>query len=403
MKNITIFVAFMMMALWGNAQSWTEQTSGVTSTITNVFFINDTVGWVSTTGKVLKTTDAGVNWVANTLGIQPTQNLVSLCFSSENIGWVVGFGGKILKTTDGGFSWSSQNSGTTRNLSTVYFVNDSIGWIVGVDSTNSYGTILHTLNGGATWTSQTHFGLYTFYSAMFLDNNHGWAVGEAGAIQRTVDGGVNWLYPPQPVTNDLNDVFFSSPSKGWAVGANGTIITSSDSGATWTAQNSGVNSFLFGVYFTSDTEGWVVGSYINGQGPTFLYTNNGGITWTSQTASTGNFNAGDLFFLTSTKGWAVGTNGKILKYSPVSSNNSLQNELLLNFYPNPVDNLLNIEFKEFGNYTIQVLDINGRELLNTKINAKQTTLNTSSWSSGVYNLIIKNESGYLESKRIVKQ
>jgi hypothetical protein len=66
-------------------------------------------------------------------------------------------------------------------------------------------------------------------------------------------------------------------------------------------------------------------------------------------------------------------------------------------------NTATIKFEEIGIYTIQVLDINGRVLLNTKINGKQTTLNTSSWPSGVYNLIIKHETGYLESKRIVKQ
>jgi photosystem II stability/assembly factor-like uncharacterized protein len=403
MKKITIFVAFMMIALWGKGQSWTEQTSGVTSTITNVFFINDTVGWVSTTGKVLKTTDGGANWVANTLGIQPTQILASLCFTSENIGWVVGYGGKILKTTDGGVGWTSQNSGTTRNLSSVNFVNDSIGWIVGADSINSFGTILYTSNGGTTWTPQYHLGMFTYYAAMFLDSNHGWAVGEAGGIARTVDGGANWQFPSEPGSNDLADVFFSSPSKGWAVGANGTIITSSDSGATWTTQNSGVNSSLYGVYFTSDTEGWVVGSYISGQGPTFLYTNNGGITWTRQTASTANFNVGDLCFLTSSKGWAVGTNGKILKYSPVSSNNLLQNEILLNIYPNPVDNLANISFPENGNYNIQVVDMTGRLIYTAQVSAQNLQLNTSSWAAGMYYVSIFNEKGQWESKTIVKE
>ena len=87
--------------------------------------------------------------------------------------------------------------------------------------------------------------------------------------------------------------------------------------------------------------------------------------------------------------------------SPTATELISENDI--NIYPNPFDNLANISFKEEGIYTIQVLDINGIVLLNTKINGKQTTLNTSNWSSGVYNLIIKHETGYLESKRIVKQ
>jgi hypothetical protein len=142
----------------------------------------------------------------------------------------------------------------------------------------------------------------------------------------------------------------------FVVGGNGTVLRTIDSGANWSSISSGINAF------------------------------------TSLAAT---------HFLNPSQGWAVGAS-KTFKFNPTTGINELEN-FNTNIYPNPVDNLANISFKEEGNYTIQVLDINGRVLLNTKINAKQTTLNTSGWSSGVYNLIIKHETGYLESKRIVKQ
>ena len=46
MRKIIFFV-MMMFAVWGNAQSWTEQTSSLSTSISNVFFINDSVGWTS--------------------------------------------------------------------------------------------------------------------------------------------------------------------------------------------------------------------------------------------------------------------------------------------------------------------------------------------------------------------
>jgi hypothetical protein len=135
---------------------------------------------------------------------------------------------------------------------------------------------------------------------------------------------------------------------------------------------------------------------------TVLRSIDSGTNWTS--ISSGGPTLSSLYaldFLNPSLGWVVGTGGSIYKFNPATGIDEFEN-FNTNIYPNPVDNLANISFKEEGNYTIQVLDINGRVLLNSKINGKQTTLNTSSWSSGVYNLIIKHEKGNLESKRIVK-
>jgi hypothetical protein len=74
----------------------------------------------------------------------------------------------------------------------------------------------------------------------------------------------------------------------------------------WVNQNSGVTSSLNNVFFLTSSNGWAVGN--NG---TILKYN--GSIWTKQESGTSQ-NLNDVFFLSPNFGWAVGDSGIILKY-----------------------------------------------------------------------------------------
>jgi photosystem II stability/assembly factor-like uncharacterized protein len=57
---------------------------------------------------------------------------------SGNLGYVVGATGKILITTNAGVNWSSQSSPTANDLESVFFINNTTGWAAGIASTGSY-------------------------------------------------------------------------------------------------------------------------------------------------------------------------------------------------------------------------------------------------------------------------
>jgi hypothetical protein len=58
----------------------------------------------------------------------------------------VGESGTILRTTNGGATWSAQSSGTPNFLSSVFFTDANTGTAVGQG-----GTILRTTTGGVVW------------------------------------------------------------------------------------------------------------------------------------------------------------------------------------------------------------------------------------------------------------
>ncbi|MGH9768975.1 MAG: YCF48-related protein [Blastocatellia bacterium] len=92
-------------------------------------------------------------------------------------GWVVGNNGTILKTTNGGDAWTAQTSGTAANLRDVYFVDANHGWAVG-DS----GVILTTSDGGATWSPEQSGVAANLRGVFFANANTGFAVGDGGVI-----------------------------------------------------------------------------------------------------------------------------------------------------------------------------------------------------------------------------
>ena len=76
------------------------------------------------------TTLAQSGWVQQTSGT--TENLISVYFINENVGWAVGENGIIINTTDGGANWNPQNSNTTDDLYSVKFIDESVGWIINI-------------------------------------------------------------------------------------------------------------------------------------------------------------------------------------------------------------------------------------------------------------------------------
>jgi photosystem II stability/assembly factor-like uncharacterized protein len=53
-------------------------------------------------------------------------------FLSDDDGWAVGRGGVILRTEDAGANWIEQEAGTKVNLYGLHFAK-KIGWAVGAD------------------------------------------------------------------------------------------------------------------------------------------------------------------------------------------------------------------------------------------------------------------------------
>ncbi len=259
--------------------SWTAQSSGTRNHLYGVSIIGATGTTVGQSGTILRTTNSGAKWTSQNSGT--TKNLRGVFFRDANTGTVVGDGGTLLRTADGGATWIMQPIGTTNRLNGVFFPTASVGTIVGW----GYGTILQTIDGGVNWIGRVSGGEYVaLYGVFFSDIANGWTVGHRtvggqtmARVLHTTDGGQSWWDQETGISPwFLDGVSFASTENGIAVGAYGTIIYTTNGGTNWVVPigGSGTTRFLTSVTFTTATKAVAVG-----ESGTVLLTTDAGATW----------------------------------------------------------------------------------------------------------------------------
>jgi len=165
-----------------------DSTSIVATYTMDIYFKDSNTGFMTSEGRVLKTTNGGSTWFVsldvldtrifwkisvvdnqfawvsgmNGYGVFRTNNLgnnwslvndssymigmFGVCFINKDTGFVGGNINKLFKTTDGGYHWARENTQTNNEtFESIEFVNDAVGWVC-----STTGVILHTTTGGQT-------------------------------------------------------------------------------------------------------------------------------------------------------------------------------------------------------------------------------------------------------------
>jgi photosystem II stability/assembly factor-like uncharacterized protein len=267
--NGTIVGTHGIIRTTDGGDTWKWQVFNKPNNLFSVYFINENLGYsVGQTGVIVKTTNGGNIWIEQSSGT--TQNLNSVFFIDANNGIVVGNSGTIRKTTDGGSTWTLQSSGTTQNLNSVFFIDFNNGIAIG----NS-GTIRETTDGGSTWTSQSSGTTQPLNAVQFVSANIGTIVGGGGLIRRTTDGGSNWTTQNASTTENLQSVFYIDESIGFIAGIGNSLFKTTNGGDTWIIQATLPKVNWKSIKFFNENDGFVICNN------SILETSDGGLTWTN--------------------------------------------------------------------------------------------------------------------------
>ncbi|MGH9766241.1 MAG: YCF48-related protein [Blastocatellia bacterium] len=305
-------------------RNWKPLLSGAAANINFIYFIDWNHGWMlgesggnmtdenESENVLLLTTNGGRTWTR-----KPLPNVTSLYFANSKTGWAVGKNSTLLKTTDGGLEWSKvesmekligspiESSSYNFGFSDIHFTSAEHGWLIGNfygRARSNIGGIFATSDGGATWkrvpiTFQTQHtsGRFTpglLHSVRFTDTNTGSVTGEMydgdGRFffaLHTRNGGITWdqFRTPSRATHSTQ---FLDLANGWT--------------AAFAPREGGAEAVVY------DT--------------TLMRTENGGMSWRNDFIARGRRIRG-VFFLSPTKGWAVGDRGMILSYEEKSKAN----------------------------------------------------------------------------------
>lgn len=381
---------FQTATTYAQVQPWEKLQSPVNVTLRYLSFVDSLTGWAAgEAGTIIRTTDGGETWESQNSTVKTF--ISDIFFLDRNLGWattvedVFPFNSILIKTTNGGGDWVAKNYPDSLEYIRTIFFFDSLNGLAG-------GTyIAYTSDGGSTWIESDRdsnmVSDYPVYNFSFLNEQFGYACGgfidRAGVIWRTTNSGLNWT--SQGVSADevfdlfifdsLNAITLSGDPEGFFPIAK---IATTDAGMNWTNDTLSFPGLSFAIDFRTYNEGW------SASGNTFLITTNRGETWSKFNTpdSTIIF---DLQFTDPRNGYAVGTNGTILKFDPTlvslePINENPDDYTLYQNYPNPFNpkTIIGYSLPTTSKISLVVYDVLGKEV---------TTLVEGENQAGHYNIV----------------
>ena len=207
-------------------------------------------------------------------------------FVDTQTGYAVGAHGSILKTADGGRSWRILTSGTSGSLQSICFLTDQIGWVAGRDvipfAGIDSGVLFFTDNGGETWNPISSCELPALHFVKFFGLEEGIVVGHPSAsapsgILKTTDGGQSWQPIAGSVSHPWRAAAFLDLERGAVGGSEARLsLVSGEQLLASKLPSQGLRSIraLTLQHATNDDQGWLAGD-----GGLVLHTTSGGVVW----------------------------------------------------------------------------------------------------------------------------
>jgi photosystem II stability/assembly factor-like uncharacterized protein len=287
MKNYSIIVAamfsFLILATFQTQAQWTEQTSPTTNALSSISIVDNSVAWIAGYGgTVLRTTDAGANWMSvggGAIGTEDIYNIfalddqTALCTSSPSAT-------NIYRTTDGGTTWTQVLSVTGGFMDAIWMFDANNGLAYG-DPVGGNWELYKTTDGGATWTPAPALAQAGseagWNNAMYVSGSRIYFGTNNTRLYYSSDSGNSWV--PQTTTGQANSysVWFNSATMGLMGGTD--LDATTDGGTTWAPITvPGTGTSLAGI--TGINNQWFVARQ---SFPGIIYySTDDGTTWSTQ-------------------------------------------------------------------------------------------------------------------------
>lgn len=335
--------------------------------------VDDNVWFGTNQGRVFRSIDKGLHWTValtpfgNTMVVQPVfaDALHGIAYRSY---LDLGLEPTLNVTSDGGLTWTEISVGGDMYARYFSYVPGTANTYVGSSSAVGANGISVSYDGGSNWTVLNAG--YDFNATAWIDNATGWAGSIALAKKSTESTGGMYIYSGPPLAPNIPVAEFQADAiavvKGGAVHF---TDLSTGSPTTWAW------AFAGGTPATSTLK----------IPPAITYN------------TPGSYNVS----LTVTN--ANGTNTKLKTnyiYVGGVGINDLSTAAIVNVFPNPVKDVLNIE----GSVNIEevmVMNMVGQVCLTMKANNANVKINTSDLKSGIYNIRIKMADGFINKKIVV--
>jgi len=334
-----------------NGTSWTAASTGLTNTDIEALASIGSNLFAATGNGIFKSVNNGTNWTSMSTGLNTSNgtSVYSLFASGTNL--FAGTEAGVFISVPPYTSWTAVNTGL---MLVDYYAFTQIGSYIFSGGLGVY----RTSNNGASWTEMTS-GLPSIYNSDFesfavLGSNV--YAGDLGlGVFKSTDNGTNWTAVNSGLTDLHTQALCANGTSLFAGGLNGGVFLSTDNGATWTAENTGLTNLT------------VLSFQVFG---TYLY---------------------------------VGTAGGVFR-APLSSFAGISelqdNNIHLNIFPNPCNEILQITCDEPGTKNIEIYNILGECVQQSVLNNNE--VDVSLLAEGFYTIRLTGKD-WIEQKKFIKE
>ncbi|MCK4507285.1 MAG: hypothetical protein KAU27_02015, partial [Desulfuromonadales bacterium] len=209
--------------------SWQQQEVPTRSTLTSVFFIDPSNGWVAGHDSViLQTRDGGRHWQKVYADPDDERPIFDLWFRDMTYGYAVGAYGLFLATEDGGRSWNPLDF----NPATLAAEDAGADEAWQEDSEEEYS-------------EEEYWGIdFHLNQIAVMPNGRILVSAEAGNLYRSDDACRSWLSLPSPYEGSFYGSLPLSQASILAFGLRGHLFRSEDAGNRWSEIESGSQATL---------------------------------------------------------------------------------------------------------------------------------------------------------------
>ena len=265
----------------------------------DTYFVNPDIGFVAGyNGDIYKTTDSGKTWVKKNSGT--TLHLHSIFFLNESIGFIssqsmncldadCNKGSVLLKTTNGGETWTKYFYPDYYRILSLKFFNDLKGIAI-IYTAGNPGSVKEnvatTSDGGISW-NLLALDIIPGADKLFFVDNLIYITGKNQKIFKSSDNGDTWetINTPGQANRYARNFYFINENLG-IIDAVTDVYKTVDGGSNWIKSNIQFTS-VGTIHFYTENEGFnieQVWAYEGGDMPTFkgsifYETEDGGLTW----------------------------------------------------------------------------------------------------------------------------
>ena len=175
---------------WFHHKAGLPRTDGSTSYLYDAHFFDQNNGVVVGTAGIMRTTDGGLTF-DTVSGIPSAATCYQVFFLNDSVGYVAGTTSvRVARTSDAGLTWTLNTLITSATYYDVWTPNDTL-----IVASTTTGNIRRSTDAGLTWATVLTGASATLYKLEFSDALKGWTVGTTGSPRYTTDGGATWTTP----------------------------------------------------------------------------------------------------------------------------------------------------------------------------------------------------------------